>query len=733
MSNRQQPSDLKAFLCKEVESICDAEPDVLANFVMTIIGEKEIDNALRQSLEKNLRDFLDDQTGPFIDRLFDKLNENNRPVEILSAAIEDPLNISSRRLSDFSDDEDDGDRNFKHRRQRQEDQEDSYTTRQVEERGKRRFPENNQAGGMNKHSRVDDSRRGPDGIPMGPAAMYNNTVQQSTFDGRGRGRGNRGNRGGMNMGRTQRPRCRDYNEKGFCMRGDMCPYDHGVDRIIVDEGFNGPFPNGPGHMGAMSGRGPQPPFFGMPNTMVPNGMGPDAYDPERATLMPNGNMPFPTDMSSMLIPETIPPIQMSQPTRGTARGGMRGRGRGRGSYMGGSSGGYQQQLHSKSGTTLVVENIPPEECQITKVHDFFQKFGTLTNISVQPHQQKAILQYGTRAEAEAAYHSPDAIFDNRFVKVYWQREKEDGSQQPQQQQQQQQQASSAEAQAAALAASIAANEPDPELVAARAAELAKQREEKLKKHQERMQAVLDAQKQKEQLLQKQIDEQKQLMEKLGNKDMSRTEKEELLKSLKKIGADINASRSGVATAASAPQTQATSTTTTTTTSTATASATAVSGTPETPEDLKKKLAILEAEAAALGLAAYGPSFRGGRGGYFGRGRGYPRMRGGMTRMSLDNRPTKLLIKDIPEDTAEEVQKHFEQYGTVTSYESSEQGVIVQYSQRFEAEKAMSVGANFPKGTLQLSWFTESSSGAPSTTDNSTESNQSSTEANPAQS
>ncbi|KAI9032860.1 hypothetical protein CLU79DRAFT_830695 [Phycomyces nitens] len=712
MSNRQQPSDLKAFLCKEVESICDAEPDVLANFVMTILGNKETDAALRQSLEKNLRDFLDDQTGPFIDRLFAKLNENNRPVEIVSVAVEDPLNVPAHRLSDFSDDEDDGDRNFKHRRQRQEDQEDTYTTRQVEERGKRRLPENTPAGGMSKHSRVDDSRRGPDGIPMGPAAMYNNT-QSSTFDGRGRGRGNRGNRGGMNMGRTQRPRCRDYNEKGFCMRGDMCPYDHGVDRIIVDEGFNGPFPNGPGHMGPMGGRGPQPPFFGMQNTMVPNGMGPDAYDPERATLMPNGNMPFPSDMSGMMMPETMPPMQMNQPIRGGMRGGMRGRGRGRGNYMGGANGGYQQQHHSKTGTTLVVENIPPEECQITKVHDFFQKFGTLTNISVQPHQQKAILQYGTRAEAEAAYHSPDAIFDNRFVKVYWQREKEDGSQQ--------QQLPGTDAQASSLAPAVTGNEPDPELVAARAAELAKQREEKQKKHQERMQALLDAQKQKEQLLQRQIDEQKQLMEKLGNKDMTRAEKEELLKSLKRIGAEISASRDGVSGIPS-PQTQAAST------STASAT-TAISGAAETPEDLKKKLATLEAEAAALGLAAHGSGFRGGRGGYFGRGRGYPRMRGGMTRMSLDNRPTKLLVKDIPQDTTEEVQKHFEQYGSVTSFESSEQGVIVHYSQRFEAEKAMSVGANFPKGTLQLAWYTESSSGAPSTTDTPTESNQPSTEAN----
>nr|XP_019935780.1 PREDICTED: RNA-binding protein 26 isoform X2 [Paralichthys olivaceus] len=33
----------------------------------------------------------------------------------------------------------------------------------------------------------------------------------------------------------QRNRCRDYDEKGFCMRGDMCPFDHGSDPVVVED------------------------------------------------------------------------------------------------------------------------------------------------------------------------------------------------------------------------------------------------------------------------------------------------------------------------------------------------------------------------------------------------------------------------------------------------------------------------------------------------------------------
>lgn len=30
-------------------------------------------------------------------------------------------------------------------------------------------------------------------------------------------------------------RCRDFEERGFCLRGDMCPMEHGVNRIVVED------------------------------------------------------------------------------------------------------------------------------------------------------------------------------------------------------------------------------------------------------------------------------------------------------------------------------------------------------------------------------------------------------------------------------------------------------------------------------------------------------------------
>ncbi|XP_058484082.1 RNA-binding protein 27 isoform X1 [Solea solea] len=39
----------------------------------------------------------------------------------------------------------------------------------------------------------------------------------------------------INKSISLKQRCRDYDEKGFCVRGDLCPFDHGNDPLIVDD------------------------------------------------------------------------------------------------------------------------------------------------------------------------------------------------------------------------------------------------------------------------------------------------------------------------------------------------------------------------------------------------------------------------------------------------------------------------------------------------------------------
>lgn len=67
----------------------------------------------------------------------------------------------------------------------------------------------------------------------------------------------------MNLG-MPRQRCRDFEERGFCLRGDMCPMEHGLNRIVVEDvqslsQFNLSVPIPTSHsLGIQSGSGPLP-------------------------------------------------------------------------------------------------------------------------------------------------------------------------------------------------------------------------------------------------------------------------------------------------------------------------------------------------------------------------------------------------------------------------------------------------------------------------------------------
>ncbi|XP_077244241.1 zinc finger CCCH domain-containing protein 27-like [Tasmannia lanceolata] len=62
-----------------------------------------------------------------------------------------------------------------------------------------------------------------------------------------------------------RQRCRDFEERGFCLRGDMCPMEHGVNRIVVEDvqslsQFNLPVSISSARLlGMQDGAGPLPP------------------------------------------------------------------------------------------------------------------------------------------------------------------------------------------------------------------------------------------------------------------------------------------------------------------------------------------------------------------------------------------------------------------------------------------------------------------------------------------
>ncbi|XP_075055979.1 RNA-binding protein 26 isoform X3 [Mixophyes fleayi] len=94
-----------------------------------------------------------------------------------------------------------------------------------------------------------------------------------------------------NYGRPPIPkkRCRDYDEKGFCMRGDMCPFDHGSDPLVVED------VNLPGIL----------PFPAQPP--VVDGPHPPGLPPPPSLLTPPVNLRPPVPPPGPL-PPSLPPV-----------------------------------------------------------------------------------------------------------------------------------------------------------------------------------------------------------------------------------------------------------------------------------------------------------------------------------------------------------------------------------------------------------------------------------------
>jgi RNA-binding protein 26 len=71
--------------------------------------------------------------------------------------------------------------------------------------------------------------------------------------------------------------------------------------------------------------------------------------------------------------------------------------------------------------TIVVERIPAESLSLSAISAYFSKFGTVTNVAIDAPTSKALISFSTHEEAHAAWNNQEAVFGNRFVKVFWHR------------------------------------------------------------------------------------------------------------------------------------------------------------------------------------------------------------------------------------------------------------------------------------------------------------------------
>ncbi|KAJ7357112.1 hypothetical protein DFH08DRAFT_736416 [Mycena albidolilacea] len=437
------------------------------------------------------------------------------------------------------------------------------------------------------------------------------------------------------------------------------------------------------------------------NSLPPEGY--NGYDPARNGMNGhpmNGNsaMPMDVDMSN--------PMDMGGPMTHHHSGGFRG---GRGGSRG--KGVFNGEVHKfnaerRNDKTLVVEKIPEDKLTLEHVNDWFKRFGTVTNVAIDSSTAKALVSFSNHEEAHAAWKSEDAVFNNRFVKLFWHRPMEGHGQ--------------VGARMLAASAPMVANiVPKPEPAPAAAPAISTPSRSVAPAARKTPSSASTALAAKQQLLEKQIAEQKALMASLST--ASPEEKKEIMGRLRKLGEEMTATPAPTSTTppvVDKDEDMEKKERERLDKELELHSATAKVDDEESTEDLKAKLERLKAEAASLGLSETGAetSWGGSYRPYRGRGRGarsYYRgagpARGGPPRasMKLDNRPKKLLVKGVKEDSTQAVRDWYETTGQVDSLTTVEGGdIVVTFRTRNGAEQGLAKGNNISLvGPVQVAWYT----------------------------
>ncbi|KAL5084182.1 hypothetical protein Trisim1_012257 [Trichoderma cf. simile WF8] len=375
---------LKTWIVKRIENTSDADSDVLADYVIALLKHDGDAQSVRQLCEAEIPDFLTEDSKAFLDDVFQAIAYKSYrpgappppksatgaigagapPLPAFSGVQSSAPHQGASRKRGFADD--------------------------MEHEGPTPYGRGHkQARRGSNHGRMDDPTMGGyvsvDSMPgmkhFDPKSALETIMQMQAmglpYPGMAEFMAQMPPVGGGRNSQRRRGRCRDFDTKGYCSRGNQCMYDHGNASVYV------------------------PPMFS----------GIEEYDPSNAVLGMSGHAAnpysFPMDMMG----------------RGRGRGNRGGRG-GRGGKKGGARAPFSAEgpVNDRTKSTIVIENIPEDHFDENEVRTFFSQFGEVVEVSMQPYKHLAIVKYDKWASANAAYRSPKVIFDNRFVKVFWYKE-----------------------------------------------------------------------------------------------------------------------------------------------------------------------------------------------------------------------------------------------------------------------------------------------------------------------
>lgn len=251
----------------------------------------------------------------------------------------------------------------------------------------------------------------------------------------------------------KRQRCRDFDEKGYCMRGETCPWDHGVDPVVLEDinnpallsiQQNAPLRGGPVHpeyspyapdlwnRGNMRPGGPMNASgFGRMPPGARQNAGPFPFPPlnpggvtplQQQTQQQRELIPVPVvdggNQLEMLQTAQLPPHIKRRFEQDESGGGVS---EGPNKRKPPIQNRLGPRVSAQQNCSLELRKIPRGLNAIAHLNNHFSKFGKIVNIQIsyEGDPEAAIVTFSTHAEANVAYRSTEAVLNNRFIKVFW--------------------------------------------------------------------------------------------------------------------------------------------------------------------------------------------------------------------------------------------------------------------------------------------------------------------------
>ncbi|KAI6209354.1 hypothetical protein M3Y96_00212800 [Aphelenchoides besseyi] len=429
---------LTQWIKKRISEICDAEPVAFAKYVVALLKKDDSEDKLRSICCDQLNVFLAEGTDDFVNNLFETLEsqaylrgadkEPSPPIEKDTEPMTtqdsppkssvESQRTARRRISPPRETKDET-RSAKEPATRPTQDRRPYNARDRDRRSRSRSP-------YSSRRRPYPSRRS--------RSKSRSPNYRRDRDYHRRERSDR--TATTNSSQPQRrTRCPDFEEKGFCRRGDKCQYEHGPDAIVLDDNnvdFRPDYNGNPPPPGVEASR---PTTTSSSTTYAPSSTNVQQaeYNPEAPALsgapsipagfVPNFSVPPPpTGVIPGMIPVNpyLPTPQMMAAQMGSMRvaPSFRGFGRGRGR---GRFGQFSERVQPNKSTTIEVRRIPPEVNKLGIINNHFSQYGDITNIQISfdGSPDTALVTYAKLPDAQAAMKSTKPILDNRFIQVCW--------------------------------------------------------------------------------------------------------------------------------------------------------------------------------------------------------------------------------------------------------------------------------------------------------------------------